>query len=211
MTPANVRDLTKLKVGMLTVASFAGTISGFALWNCICECGKSSVVRSLNLVRTSPTRSCGCIKKNQKTRLRHGRTRTPEHTAWSAMIQRCTDANYHWWPHYGGRGIKICRRWMLFENFFADMGVRPTAHHSLDRINNEGNYTARNCRWATIQQQAENRRTNRYLTFEGRRLTVTQWAREIGLSKSAMFLRVSKGWSVQRTINTPPMKRKDRS
>lgn len=98
-------------------------------------------------------------KKNKPGRkIKHGMSKTPEHVAWRMMIQRCTNTNNARYENYGGRGISVCERWNSFENFFHDMGYRPTPHHSLDRKNNDGDYTPDNCRWATRSQQQLNKR-----------------------------------------------------
>lgn len=88
---------------------------------------------------------------------RHGRNNTPEHKIWIGMRQRCLNPKNQDYTRYGGRGIKISLRWMTFEHFFTDMGKRPSKNHSLDRKNNDGDYTPKNCRWATLKQQANNK------------------------------------------------------
>jgi hypothetical protein len=94
-------------------------------------------------------------------RLRHGDTHSPEYKSWSGLKDRCLNSAGKLFPYYGGRGISVCLRWLVYENFLADMGRKPTAQHSLDRVNNDGNYEPENCRWATKKEQAMNRRPAR--------------------------------------------------
>jgi len=132
-------------------------------WFCQCDCGKIKTVYAYNLTRKiSPIRSCGCIPHRGK----HGHCRrrkpSPEYVAYNAMLQRCYYKNYQFWHCYGGRGIRVCKRWRRsFENFLADMGCKPSRQHSLDRIDNEGNYEPGNCRWATAKEQRNNRRDHK--------------------------------------------------
>ena len=132
-----------------------------ARWRCQCDCGKECLVVPKHLV-TANTSSCGCLRERirplLKSRLKHGMSHLPEYTCWRNMIKRCCDAQGQQFPNYGGRGITVCSRWMEFENFYADMGSRPSGDYSLDRINNDGNYEPDNCRWATRIEQNRNQR-----------------------------------------------------
>lgn len=106
--------------------------------------------------------------------------------------------------NYGGRGISVCDRWRdSFEAFYADMGGRPTARHSIERIDNDGHYEPGNCRWAEIRDQLRNRRTNHVLTHLGQTLTVTDWAALIGIAATTLTARLDRGWSVEEALTTP--------
>lgn len=138
---------------------------------------------------------------------RHGMNKSPEHRAWVHMRQRCTNPRKREWPHYGGRGIKVCDRWMAsFVAFFADVGQRPSPAHSIDRINVDGDYEPGNVRWATQQQQVENTRTVRLVTIDGKTQTVAAWEREKGLSKGQVRSREAAGWTLVDAITTPSIK-----
>lgn len=111
---------------------------------------------------------------------------------WSSMLTRCRNPKSPTYKNHGGRGIKVCERWLSFENFYADMGDRPEGKQ-LERKDNDGDYTPDNCVWATKKDQANNRRTNRKLTFNGRTQTATQWADELGVSLQCLIYRLKKG------------------
>ena len=133
----------------------------------------------------------------------HGMTKTPEYRAWLHMKDRCFNPNYQHYSHYGGRGIGVCDRWLNLENFLADMGSRPTAKHSLDRIDNDGNYSVENCRWATKAEQANNTRYNRLITIGCVTLTIAQWTKEMGFPKNLILMRLNREWSDYDAVMTP--------
>lgn len=184
------------RYGRLLVESLA-YVDRQTYWNCVCDCGKTCVqpAGELNYGRV---RSCGCLMReiasaNGKSRKRHGQSNvngngygTPEWTTWHSIKMRCLRKKY-----YADRGIKICERWQVFENFFADMGPRPPGgprQWSIDRIDNDGDYEPGNCRWATISQQNANRRTPKHyrildaIVVEMVAKTRRQWAELLGLS-----------------------------
>jgi len=137
----------------------------------------------------------------------HGRGGTPEYILWAGMKDRCQNAHGRHFPGWGGRGIKVCERWHKFENFFADMGPRPSTKHSLDRIDNDGNYEPGNCRWATWTEQASNRRNNDMVQFRGETRTLNEWSRVLGIGQGTLWHRLyTSKWSVDEALGTPTRK-----
>ena len=175
------------------------------IWRCLCDCGAIAWVR-VNHLRGDRIISCGCFNRELQRKLHttHGKRKTPEYGVWFGMINRCRNH-----PCYGGRGIKVCKRWLGrsgFQNFLDDMGFRPSSKCSIDRKNNDGDYEPRNCRWTSAKEQCRNRRTNRILIFLGQRKTLAQWAEDLGFKQSTLLSRLNLyGWTVKKTLTTRPM------
>ena len=194
-------DLTGQKFGRWTVLAFHSIAYDHSRWLCRCECGIVQPVRG-TLLKGGGSKGC---RRCGATRHGHGKSgeRSPEYQSWGSMLTRCQNARAPDYDRYGGRGIAVCERWLTFDNFLADMGPRPSPKHTLDRINNNGNYEPSNCRWATSKEQARNRRDNRILTLNSTTMCCADWANEIGMSKTILCYRLKHGWSIERSLTTP--------
>jgi hypothetical protein len=191
-----LRDLTGQKFGMLTALSHF-VKNKRTYWQCRCDCGKV-VTKLLDDVVNGYT--CGCISKLTT----HGMTKTVEHRTWEGMIRRCRGLQPDSKRNYFDRGIRVCDEWVRsFSQFYADMGPRPSANHSLDRIDNDKGYYKENCRWATKKEQARNQRRNVFLTYKGKTKTVSAWAEELNLTSAALRSRKLKGWTDDEVLRTP--------
>lgn len=140
----------------------------------------------------------------------HGHTThngsSPTYKSWHMMKQRCNNPNYSQYKDYGGRGVRVCDRWLRFENFLADMGVRPDGM-TLDRKDMNGDYEPSNCCWSTKKQQQRNRRTNNVLELDGRAMVLVDWAAELDLTPQALIGRFQRGWDKRAALTTPAARR----
>lgn len=200
-------DLTGRRFGRLVVIARATKPGeGHVRWRCICDCGTLCTAAGRDL-RWDDTKSCGCwYVDTRRTGARtHGRARTSIYATWQAMKDRCTNPNNDFYDDYGGRGIRVCDRWLQsFEAFLEDVGERPSPKHQLDRFpDNDGNYEPGNVRWATGSDNCRNRRSSVFLEFGGRRLSLSDWADIIGMPRKALQQRVRTGWSAARALTEP--------
>lgn len=184
----------------------------------VCSCGIKKTVR-LNHLTGGTTLSCGCLKREKPSATRHGHYSGGKASkaieAYRSMISRCYHPRNASYAHYSERNITVCLRWRKGDGdvlgadcFLADMGPCPSSAHSLDRINNEEGYSPENCRWATAEEQANNRENNRYLTHVGQSMTVAQWSRRLGWPVSVITGRLVSGWAVERALTQEPRRRK---
>lgn len=188
-------DLTGRVFGKIEVIKYShNNRHKCAVWLCKCECGIKKTIAARDLI-SGKTISCGCHGKSiiGKKNLRHGQCFrgkiTQEYRCYRNMMGRCYTPENNHYHSYGGRGIKVCDRWLGedgFINFFNDMGKKPSKDHSLDRFpNNEtGHYEPGNCRWGTDEQQARNKRTNFWIEFRGEKMIVSDFKKKIGVTSN---------------------------
>lgn len=161
-----------------------------AMWEAICDCGNTTIGAAANFGKTKF--SCGCLAKETAAELLRGNTTnrthnmcsTVEHATWTKMKQRCHNPKNPKYPIYGARGIFVCDEWRdSFEQFYADMGPRPSKRHSIDRKDNNGPYAAINCHWALPKVQGRNTRTNHIVEIDGHRLCLVEWIEKLKIPK----------------------------
>jgi len=204
-------SLAGRQFGRWTVISLVEYRKTNAVYKCRCECGTVRDVWAAGL-KTGRSRSCGCLM----TELAKGRgkkafedkvTNKREYWIWVNIKQRCQNPKASGYSKYGGRGIAMCERWAAsFDAFLADMGARPTPGHSVDRVDNCKGYSPENCRWATGGEQSRNRRSTRFITFDGRTQCASDWAKEIGIAAGTLFNRFRSGWTVEKALTTPKLR-----
>ncbi|QVW08761.1 AP2 domain-containing protein [Phage CBW1004C-Prop1] len=188
-------DMTGNRYNELVAIKRVGSCrSGDAKWLFQCDCG-NQFSASGYAARTSKIINCPqCAKERAKTAsIKHGRAKTSEFGIWTDMQTRCLNPNSTSYPNYGGRGIGICQRWMKFQNFFQDMGPRPSMNHSIDRIDPDGDYSPDNCRWATHKEQSRNKRNTIRVTINGVTKPLVEWCEEYGCGKAAAYQRRARG------------------
>jgi hypothetical protein len=199
-------DITGKRFGRLLVVGLVVPDKSQSKWLCQCDCGQQKTVHKGNL-RRGLSKSCGCLQREiqSKKRKDHGLSHTGEYDAWANMMARCYKPENCAFLHYGGRGITVCERWHAFPPFLEDMGLRPTPKHTLERCNNDMGYSPENCKWATRIEQQNNRRVCRFLEFDGRRMTVSQWSVFKGWARGVIAGRLEAGWSVERALTVIPV------
>lgn len=201
------RDLSGVTFGFLTVVREHGRLYRDRTWFCRCSCGQEIVVRQGKLLAGAKK---ACNINGHRARVyecKDGgiRQRAPvEYRAWSKMLSRCRNPNEPRYPHYGGRGIKVCLRWATdFAAFYRDMGPKPRAHYTLERIDVDGDYEPSNCRWATKREQTRNKQTSRYIDLGGRRRLLVDVAASVGLHPSVLSGRLRAGWPLADAVTRP--------
>ncbi len=209
----NFKNLIGKRFARLTVVSrAANTSGGRAKWNCVCDCGHTTVASTSNL-NSSHTKSCGClgVESTKKSNTTHGLYKHPEYKLWLGMKNRCHNPKNKSFSKYGAKGVSVCSRWQnSFASFVEDMGPRPSLDCSIDRIISSKGYSPNNCRWATQIEQQNNRGNNKKIIHNGQTLTLAQWSRFLGGNVHLVHSRLSLGWTEKEAVTIPKgEKRKD--
>lgn len=171
-------------------------------WLCRCDCGTERVVQG-GALKFGRTR--GCLDCRIPTNRTHGGNRTKLHKAWGAIIQRCENPQAAAFPDYGGRGIAVCQEWRASFSKFREWAMLAGYKDGLtiDRINNDEGYNPENCRWATVKQQARNRRSTHYIEWQGQRLALVSAAELAGIRADTLRHRLISGWPLERAMTQP--------
>ena len=193
------------RYGRLTVVSLvSGRNASDRKYLCKCDCGGMKITSEDNLKR-GHTKSCGCLYKKiggkSKYGTRHGESKTRLYKIWSRMIWRCEKPSYFQYSNYGGRGITVCKEWHNF-NAFKEWAIENgySDNLTIDRIDNNKGYAPSNCRWATRKEQANNRRTNRFITYDGKTKTVAEWAECFGINKNKFGAAICRGNTIDEIL-----------
>lgn len=200
------RDITNKRFGKLVAVKFSHMERRYSQWECLCDCGEKTIV-SLQNLHTGNTQSCGCLKDfagDKNPAYKHGMKGTKFYGLYASLLARCKNH-----PDYKGRGIKC--EWKSFEEFKDDMYESYLIHlkehghknTSIDRVDNDGDYSKANCRWATAKQQARNRRSNHLIEYNGVTKTMTEWAEEYNIKFHTLKDRINRyKWSVHKALTT---------
>jgi len=200
------------KFGRWTVLGFAHKTKATYFWKCKCDCGIERAVR-MGDISNGKSVSCGCFSIETQKRIKtiHGQAgnkgeNSKEYNCWKAIKYRCYARTGQDWPDYGGRGIEVCSRWFSsFNNFFEDMGKKPSNRHSIERKDVNKDYCKENCMWATPSEQANNKRCTLRFEFDGKNMTLSGWSDLTGVSRTALYTRIRNGWTLHRTFTTPKL------
>lgn len=208
--PNKQRDITGKKFGNLTALFFEYRDERHRhFWRFRCDCGKEIIVRKSSVTSGNTKRCIDCSKKIiAEINTVHGMSKTRLYKEWAGIIQRCKNPNATSYDRYGAKGITVCQEWPsfdLFKEWALNNGYSDEL--TIERINNNKGYSPDNCKWATYEEQAHNQKTNRNLEYNGRTMTMAEWAREIGITSSSLYGRLKRGWGIDKALSTPPIKK----
>lgn len=207
---AKAIDLTGKRFGRLTVIERYNKKTPYVLWRCKCDCGKESIVRAGSLIR-GVSKSCGCLvaETNKKRSTKHGGYGTRLYRIWDDMKSRCRNPKAISYPNYGGKGISLCEEWndfAVFREWAMTHGYKDKL--TIDRIDINKNYEPNNCRWVDMVTQNNNKSSNFFITYDGRKMSLSMWAKELHISYNMLLKRIRRGWTFEKAINTPSLKRR---
>lgn len=206
MTRSTKADLTGQVFGRLTAVAFRPDDTKHPYWQCVCECGRETIVRA-SCLTSGYTKSCKCLAReaSNKRNRRHGLRSRPEYEVWRLMVRRCHDPRCKSFRDYGARGISVCKRWReSVAAFIADMGPRPSPEHQIDRLNNNRGYEPGNCRWTTRIIQSRNKRDTILVEYRGKVSPLSELARKSRVNYDTIRYRLRAGWSAEDALNKPP-------
>lgn len=203
----NLDDCIGMTFNRLTLVAFHEKRGRRKFAHFQCSCG-NKYIGEFSSVACGRTKSCGCLSRETssaqgRANAVHGMTKTPEYNVWGKMIARCTNHRDRSYPNYGGRGITVCDRWRVFQNFFDDMGRRPSNKHSIERIDVDGNYEPANCVWATTHEQCRNKRNTVKHTLGDEQLILGDIAEKLGVSRETLVSRMARGMTAQEAVSKP--------
>lgn len=202
---AKLIDLTGKKLGYLLVIKRLPVKNRRTYWECKCECGKI-ITKRFDNVRVHSDASCGCIGKLKSilAATKHNDCNTTEYNTYKGIKRRCFNKKYRGYLNYGARGITMSKEWAdSYKTFLSDMGRKPSPHHEIERIDNNGNYCKENCRWATRKEQCNNTRANRKITINGVTKNFSEWLCHYNLLDSTVRARLHRGWDIIKSFTTP--------
>lgn len=205
-----LRDLTGKKYGQLTTLGVDKIVKGHKYYLCRCDCGSVKSISGSHLV-TGATQSCGCLKSHRTTERNttHGKSNTRLFSIWQGMKKRCNNSNNQAYKYYGARGIHVCGEWIndfsKFYNWSISNGYSDNL--TLERIDVNGNYEPKNCKWIPFEDQARNRRDTTHITINGETKRMSEWAKESPVTTTTIYQRIKDGWTIEDAILTPPHKK----
>ena len=207
-------NLKGRKFNKLQVIDFYGNKKGRTYWQCKCDCGKVCILEAYK-IKSGHTKSCGCLGvENKKTlykySIKHKKMDTKLYRVWQNMKRRCYTASSNSYKNYGARGIKVCKEWsqdfISFYNWAMANGYKENL--TIDRINVNGNYEPNNCRWATMEEQANNKRNNVFINYNGEKLSINQWSKKTGIKRETIYWRLQHGFSLEKVFSKENFRRK---
>lgn len=202
---SKLKDLTGQRFGRLIVIKrTANDKYGRAIWECSCDCGNKKTVSGASLI-SGKVKSCGCLRHDNRSCVKHGGANTTLYRRWCSIIHRCESPCSPYYKNYGARGIKVCDEWHDFSKFKEwVIKTRPQEDYTVERIDVDGDYCPSNCTWIPLGEQARNRRTNVIIEYNGEKHILVEWCEILNLNYKLVHNRIYKlGWSFEQAISTP--------